>query len=214
MIERVTLKSQAYNYLKERITKGDLKAGELYTEQGMAQVLNISRTPVREAVLQLAHEDFVYIKPNKGFIVKEYTQKEIEDYFQVRMAVEGFCGMYSVKLKDTKIWNELVKELEKYILEEREMLSGPADVEEFMANDLKFHMAIVSFSQNKQMMKIMEDMRGRIDRVGKASLGIEGRMYNSYCEHRNIFEAIKSGSKDGIYNAIDLHFKSCVEIMK
>ena len=213
MIERVTLKMQTYNYLKERIISGEIKPGELYTEQGFAQALNISRTPVREAVLQLAHEDFVTIRPNKGFVVREYTPEEIEQYLQVRTAIEGFCGMYAADMAGSDKWEKLIKELEGYLSDEYKMTTSAASPKDFMENDTKFHMAIVSFSGNEQMLKIMTDMRSRIDRVGVKSLGMDGRMYNTYREHKELVKAIKGGNRAEVYKAIEFHFDTCRALM-
>ncbi len=204
---------QAYNYLKKQIIDGELKHDEVYTEQGFAELLNISRTPVREAVLQLAHEDFVAIKPNKGFVVREYTEKEIDEYIQVRTAIEGFCGMYAGDTAGSPEWNTLIKNLEAAIAQENEMTQKGTTSEEFMKMDFNFHLMIVKYSQNSQMLSIFKDMRNRVDRIGVKTFSSGGSILNAYHEHLEIYEAIKSGKRGDIYRAIESHFDKYRDIL-
>ena len=213
MIERITLKMQAYNYLKKQIIDGKLKADEIYTEQGFAEMLNMSRTPVREAVLQLAHEDFVTIKPNKGFMVREYSGKDIDEYLQVRLAIEGFCGMYAVDTSGSRKWRELVQTLESYLDQEKQLIERSTTSQEFMKWDFNFHLAIVSYVNNSQMLNIFNDMRNRIDRIGVKTFSISGTITNAYKEHMEIYEAIKSGTRNDIYMALEAHLDKYREVL-
>lgn len=77
-LQRISLKAQVYEYLKQAIINGDLKIGEIYSEQYFADKLSISRTPVREAILQLQHENMVEVKANRGIIVKPLLLDEIK----------------------------------------------------------------------------------------------------------------------------------------
>ncbi len=214
MIERISLKMQAYNYLREQIVEGMLSTSELYTELGFAEKLNISRTPVREAVLQLEQEGFVAIRPNKGFVIRSYTENEIRDYLQVRKAIEGFCATETVKSKDSEKWLEMIKDLEKHINEEKQLLNEKADVSVFIKNDTDFHLVIVGYCGNVQMKNIMNDMKNRINRIGTESLKIEGRKQETLNEHKEIVRAIKSGNKQRIYNAYNHHFDMCMKAIE
>ena len=213
LIERVTLKMQAYSYLKKQITDGILKPDEIYTEQGFAEMLNISRTPVREAVLQLAHEDFVSIKPNKGFMVREYSEREIEEYLQVRNAIEGFCGMYAADTAGSEKWEKLIETLEGYLKRLHEMMQREITPQEFMETDLLFHIAIVSYSGNSQMLSIIKDMRYRMDRIGLRAYSEGGTFTNAYSEHVKIVEAIKAGKRNDVYRAIEVHLDKYREVL-
>ena len=213
MIERITLKMQAYNYLKKQIIDGKLKADEIYTEQGFAEMLNISRTPVREAVLQLAHEDFVTIKPNKGFVLREYSVRDIDEYLQIRTAIEGFCGMYAVDTAGSQQWKDLVETLETYLKQEEDMIEKDVTSQEFMKKDFDFHLAIVGYNNNRQMLNIFNDMRNRIDRIGVKTFSIGGTITNAYKEHTEIYKAIKHGTRNDIYMAIEAHLDKYREVL-
>ena len=78
----------AYDYIKEKIISGEYPPMSDLSEDKLQKELNISRTPVREAILRLEKEDFVYVYPRKGTIITDVTQDLIEDIYQVRRLIE------------------------------------------------------------------------------------------------------------------------------
>ena len=101
-LQRISLKAQVYEYLKQAIINGDLKVGEIYSEQYFADKLSISRTPVREAILQLQHENMVEVKANRGIIVKPLLLDEIKKIIETRLAIEGYSSSILAKNLTTK----------------------------------------------------------------------------------------------------------------
>ena len=101
-LQRISLKAQVYEYLKQAIINGDLKVGEIYSEQYFADKLSISRTPVREAILQLQHENMVEVKANRGIIVKPLLLDEIKKIIETRLAIEGYSYYILAKNLTTK----------------------------------------------------------------------------------------------------------------
>ena len=85
MIKRITLKHQAYDYLYHAVLKGEILPTQVYSEQYFADLMGISRTPVREAVMQLSQEGFLQVYPNKGFSVKKVKAEEVEELFGYRV---------------------------------------------------------------------------------------------------------------------------------
>ena len=72
----------AYDYIKEKIISGEYPPMSDLSEDKLQKELNISRTPVREAILRLEKEDFVYVYPRKGTIITDVTQDLIDDIYQ------------------------------------------------------------------------------------------------------------------------------------
>lgn len=212
MIKRLTLKAQAYNYLKNEILEGRIATGAIYSEQKFADDLSISRTPVRDAILQLAHEGFVKIHPNKGISVKELTPDDVKQIFQVRSAIECYCGMYAAEHINTEEGHQLIKDLEAHLKTQKDLIDTDSDCRRFMTDDTAFHMSITYFSKNEQIIDIMRNLRGKIDRVGAISLAQKNRLPNTLREHTKIVEAIKSGDAAKVYSAITYHFKCCQDI--
>lgn len=212
-INKKSLKVQAYNYLKDCIIRGKFEYDKIYTEVNIAKELGISRTPIREAVLQLAHDDFVELKPNKGFVVKSYSIEELRDYLDLRKAIEGFCGIYTIKTKDTERWQLLIGKLEENLNSMEHELEGAHDPVEFMKIDSEFHFTLIDYVGNIQMTRIMRDLRDKIDRIGIESEQLANRCEETLAEHKAIVKVIKDGDKDAIVNAYGYHFEKCFEAM-
>ena len=78
----------AYETIKDGILSGKLAVGKRYNELGLARELGISRTPIREALLKLAAENFVVFHPRKGVSINYFSKKDIEDLFELRQVIE------------------------------------------------------------------------------------------------------------------------------
>lgn len=113
------LRKQVYNVLREAILKGELMIGEKITEMEIADELNVSRTPVREAFRMLEQEELINIIPQQGvFIAGIETKKEIDDIFQLRTELEGLAAFLAAKKineEQKTLLKEYTKELENCI---------------------------------------------------------------------------------------------------
>ena len=123
-LQRISLKAQVYEYLKQAIINGDLKVGEIYSEQYFADKLSISRTPVREAILQLQHENMVEVKANRGIIVKPLLLDEIKKIIETRLAIEGYSSSILAKNLTTKEGKNLIYLLEDNLSKQQEILTS------------------------------------------------------------------------------------------
>ena len=87
------LAEKAYEFMLEKIKRGEFSADEYYSETRLAQDLGISRTPMRDALMRLSQDRYIDIIPNKGFRLHQMSREDIQNTFQVRAAIEGFCSM-------------------------------------------------------------------------------------------------------------------------
>lgn len=107
-----TLKERVYDYIVSSIHAGKLKAGEKINENIICEALNISRTPVREALIVLSSEGVLEAVPRKGFVIKPLTEKEAEELYAVIGALDGLAA----KLACGKLEEETLSEMEFYTL--------------------------------------------------------------------------------------------------
>ena len=184
-ISKITLKDQAHDYIKNAIVSKELEQDKIYSVPELSSMLNISRTPVREAMLQLEQEGFVTILPNKGMKIKAFDKRTVMDIYQSRMAIEGFCSYY---LAD-HVQNEEVQKIINFLeMLHEENLKG-YNAGSSVNNDFLFHQKIIEFSGNERFVETNENMRlymnlftGKLNRWDKANL-----------EHAQILNAIKNG---------------------
>ena len=91
-MEFLSLKDHVYNFIAEQIRLGKLNSNEKVNEQDICQQLNISRTPVREALIQLAADGFLDSAPRRGFRVKPLTKKESEDIYRILAPLDALAA--------------------------------------------------------------------------------------------------------------------------
>ena len=83
-----SLAKMAHEAIRQSILSGQWKIGELYNEKAIAADLGISRTPVREALLELASQDLIIFLPRRGLMVNRFTRRDVDEIFEVRKAIE------------------------------------------------------------------------------------------------------------------------------
>lgn len=107
----LSLKDHVYNYIAEEINKGSLKPEEKINEQRISDLLNISRTPVREALIQLSSEGFLENVPRKGFLIRPLSEKEAGEIYLILGALDGLA----VSLACSRITEKEVRDMKFYI---------------------------------------------------------------------------------------------------
>ncbi|MEY8445763.1 GntR family transcriptional regulator [Enterococcus ratti] len=82
-------KLKVYNFISEQLTTGNLKRSDRLTEQYLVDHLGLSRTPIREALLQLTADDIIEREPRKGFKLKTYTKRDVEEVYELIGVLDG-----------------------------------------------------------------------------------------------------------------------------
>lgn len=214
MIQRISLKEQVYQYVKKAIINGELKTGEIYSEQMFATRLNISRTPVREAVLQLKHENMLEIYNNRGIMVKPLLFGEIKKIIQARAAIEGYSVRYLTRHVNTAAAQEVMIALGACLELARNAMEKGQNLYDFMQADMDFHGLIVQFTENEYFINSIQMLRSRIEKATVNSLKQGDRMSAAICEHGQLFDLIQSGDEVKACASFERHMDNTVEIMR
>ena len=201
ILQRITLKEQVYAYLKKAIINEELKRGEIFSEQSVANDLNISRTPLREAILQLQQEKLLDIYPSRGFMIRPMSLEELKKILQVRVAIEGFSAMHLARNIQRADAQQVLAQLEDYLHFEESVLSNPEKSYEFMDSDVSFHLHIINYTNNEYFVSTIETLRSRVERAINKTLQVRGRMGHGLKEHQAIFDCIKKGDEYGAFLA-------------
>lgn len=193
-----TLKDAAYQQIRDRILSGELKKGTLYSARHFADLLGVSRTPVREALLRLTNENFLVCHNVQGFTLREFTQREIQDVFETRQLIEchiaaGVAGRLTDQQRD---------ELEAHLARMRERADDPAG---FLEADKRFHLVLIESYGNRHFADILADIRSQIALFGLEALGHSGRTEEVLAEHRRILDALRNESPSEAEEAMRDH---------
>lgn len=183
-----TIRDQVYQLLKEEICEGVYEPGHWLQEKELAQRLRVSRSPVREALLQLSRDGLVQNIPNKGVFVREFSIRDIEDVFDLRIMMESFAILHTGP--------ELRPEEKERLLELLAAIERPhtaGDRKAYIAADILFHHYLIELCGNQFLLKAYSDIYSMIKQFCIYSLIDLARFNNSMNEHRQIVHALVTG---------------------
>ena len=149
-----TLSERVFEHLKADILAGALKPGDRLLYEKIAEQLNVSLTPVKEALLMLEQEGLVKTVPRKGAYVAQLTHRDIVEYTQIRLALEGLAVEIAC---ESKIDEDDLDTLRR-INQELENATKEQDARECMKKDIQFHSTLVDLSDNKRLSDLMNQL--------------------------------------------------------
>ena len=182
-----SLAKMAYEAIRQSILSGQWKLGELYNEKAIAVDLGISRTPVREALLELASQDLIIFLPRRGLMVNRFTRRDVDEIFELRKAIE-LAAVEKITITSPPF--DLF-DIEESLLKQRRA-AKEKDYLAFMEADRMFHTSFSELTNNRRLIAILENLRDMIHVMGAKALALEGRALEVIKEHQTIFEAVKN----------------------
>lgn len=172
--------------LREAILNGHFEPGEKVDQDRIAAELNVSRTPVREALKVLETEGFVEILPYRGAFIPTICRKDIHEVFEVRWVIEPEIIRQAVPILPDKVLQHF-----NNILSETGFSLAPGGDRRFYQIDQEFHGTIATYCQNKLFKEILDKINNRIVRVRRFALRQPGNhLDNSQEEHVAILFAM------------------------
>ena len=187
MERTIVYKEKVFEELKRAIISRTYQPGEILNERKLASEMDVSRTPVREAIQLLANEGWVKVIPWKGAVVQSVTLQDIEESMQLRMAIEPVV----IDLVIYKIGEKEIGYLEK-LFEEQVTLAQSGDAEKFILLDQEFHLFLAELTGNQRLCQIMRQLRDIHLRIGVEAMQQSHRFPEIIEEHGNILECLKT----------------------
>lgn len=187
------LMNTAYMKLRERIVGGELMPGTLLSENELAEELQMSRTPVRNAITHLESEGFVVALKNRGVLVKEISGKEMLDMYEAMMSLL----VYAIDVKNERGNNIDMAKLQE-CLEQQFEAELANDYYKYIQNTLLFNRVIVSSINNQAMIAIMDTY---VDKIAMASyinfkLTPHIKHYSANQLNKSIYDALLAGQDE------------------
>lgn len=201
-----TIKEQVYNVIKDNILNGYFKPGEKLQENKIAEELNVSRSPVREAIKELIGEGLLESIPNKSITVKKLSNKDIIDIFEFRSMIEK----YAINKTISNLTEEKVKRLDE-LIEELEESYNANDFHEYCQVDVSIHNEIIFMSGNMVVYNAIKNIFSLMQPFRIISLHSQKRFKESFLEHKEILEGIKEKDFERSWKANSNHLKLAKE---
>ncbi|MDO8185104.1 GntR family transcriptional regulator [Conexibacter sp. JD483] len=191
----MTAASRAYDHVKQRLLSGDYADGELLSEGAIADELGVSRTPVREALLQLQAEHLLTLYPKRGALVTPMSPRAVADLFEVRELVER----HTLRLAEPEV---AVPQLEAVLTRQRELLAAD-DRAGFVAADRDFHRAWVAAAGNAILLDLYDGLRDRQHRLVAGTVAADATRASAIVgEHLRIVIALRAGDHSAAERAL------------
>lgn len=203
----VSLADQVFEKLENDIITGVYARGEILTELKLVEQLEVSRTPIREALRRLEQERLIQ-DSGKGSVVLGITLEDLIDIMNIRQRIEGLAAFYATK----NLTPEGVEEL-KQISELQDFYYEKMDLERLRQMDDRFHDAIYELSQRSVIRDTLTPLHRKTMRYRKNSIGDPSRLESSVKEHKQILNAIISGEAELASELITQHIEKARENM-
>ncbi len=203
-----SLKDQVYEYLREQMHRGEILPGSVINMDETAKKLGVSKTPLRDALLQLEMEDFVSILPRRGVVVNVLTLQDIKNYYEIIGSLESTALL----LASRKIKNADIKTMEK-LIEGMKKAIDDNNFDLYYEKNLKFHEVFLNLCGNEKLIKTVNNLKKRLyDFPRQEGFVKEWEETSNNKEHREIFNLIKEGEyQDAALYIRDVHWSFRVQ---
>ena len=183
-----TLSNRVYLSLKDAILTLAYKPGQILRKQQVCDALNVSRSPVSEAIARLAGEGLVTIMPQAGTYVARFSMDEIRESAFMREALE----LAAIEHLAPVISADQLLQLKRN-LRVQEALVEDGDIAGFYEMDAEMHQLLMRFTGFRRLAKMAETVWLQVSRARRLILPEPGRVKDTPAEHRRIIEALEAG---------------------
>jgi DNA-binding GntR family transcriptional regulator len=198
----VPIRQRVYDFLRNEILSNRIAGGERLVEGRLARQINVSRTPIREALHILEMEGLVESAPRVGYRVKKLRWKDVEELCEIRAVNEVLAARWAIK----RITPQEIAAMKANIdAAEAEIQGGQP--ERFVERDAEFHEMLVKASGSERLLELCQMLRRHMLRYRIESLYVSENGLRAVSGHRRILECLEKKDPIGIEAAIRDHLE-------
>jgi DNA-binding GntR family transcriptional regulator len=202
-----SLKEQVYDYLRQQFQQHLLQPGAAIDMNATARKLGISKTPLRDALIQLEMEGFVTISPRRGIFVKPLPLEEIREFYQVIGALESAALLSAFE----RLGASGVRKMERLNRQMQKAIDRN-DFDAFYARNLQFHDAFIATSGNKTLARFVNNLKKRLYDFPRQQRWIKEWEQSSIGEHQEIVDFLAAGDpRSAALFLRDVHWSFAVQ---
>jgi len=207
ILNAVSLKEQVYDYLRYQMKKGKIRPGSVINMDATSKKLGVSKTPLRDALIQLEMEGFVKILPRRGVIVNALTIEDIKDYYQILGALENTAIISAssyIKEADVKKMEKLNESMKSALKRD--------DFNSYYERNLRFHDVYISLSGNGVLKKTVDVLKKRLYDFPRKAGYIREWEEASVLEHQRLIDLLAGKNfKEAADFIRDVHWSFSVQ---
>ncbi|WP_420641535.1 GntR family transcriptional regulator [Candidatus Leptofilum sp.] len=197
---QLSLSQQAYLSIKQQIVSLRLPPGSVINEAELREELNLSRTPIREALQRLAQEKLILIVPRRGMFVTEISITDLQKLFEARLALEPFVARLAAQRGTVQHWSKMDDVLATAPPHDEE-----ADNEKLIAIDEACHQIVYEAAANQFLCDTLRTLYALSLRLWYFSLNQIGNMQDAVLEHQLILDALRLKDEDEAARLMETH---------
>lgn len=199
---------QIYNFLRKHITEMTIKPGTLLSENLLSEHFNVSRQPVREALMRLSYEGLLSVMPQRGSIVEKISIADIEQTVFVRLAIEKECVLMFPKLSQEAQEFHLAQLAENLEQQRNVFVNADEDADiksVYLRLDDAFHEKLCAISKGPVAWATIQSLQGQIDRIRYLTFDNINPPDVVTSEHEQIYEYLKNHRLDECISILTKH---------
>jgi DNA-binding GntR family transcriptional regulator len=175
----------AYDYIKTQILNLEIRPGDQIDIESFAEMMGVSRTPIREAFLRLASDGLLEVRPRVGYFVVDITEEDIRELFEVREIIESRAARRAAESLTDDELDELVQ-----MVEELKRSVENEDFDTYLENEINFHEFLQRHMGNRRLTEIMESLNDLTYRERVISLHTTETFEQTIIEHERVVKAL------------------------
>lgn len=214
MYQFLSLKDHVYQYIAEQISRGELIPGEKINENEICRELNISRTPVREALIQLSSEGVLENVPRKGFIIKQMKEAEARQLYEVIGVLDGLAA----QLACPRLTQKHLKDMAFYI-DSMDLAIRSGNYEMYYKQQEIFHNLYLQECGNEVLIRTLSQLKNKfVSKTYDLSTDNDDKevLRTTNDEHRVILDLFHKKDSSGLLNYLQqIHWNpelACTEV--
>lgn len=205
---RTTLTEQVLVQLRTAIVSGEIRPGTRYSASELGQRFGVSRTPVREALLELERDGLVRIDKNRGVSVVATSLDDVVECFQVRLLLEVPAAARAAGRADPA--SVAAVEMRFARMEEA---AERGDVEDLLRADRDFHLELLAAAENARLVKVLQELRNLVLTTGVATVPGSRTCQELVNDHRDVLQALRERDASGAARSMYRHIVNTATIV-
>ncbi|WP_166791380.1 GntR family transcriptional regulator [Cryobacterium sp. Hh7] len=200
LAKRVSLRARVTEALRESLVAGEMQPGRIYSAPNLAEMLGVSATPVREAMIDLAREGLVEPIRNKGYFVVKLRDEDLDDLTALRALIE----VPTIATVATLITSDQIVAL-RPLARQLNSTAISGDLIDFIRTDTTFHLQLLAIAGNRQIVEEVRRLRNLSRLYGLGSLAESGELIATAQEHTELLDLLEEHDVQGSQDLMNRH---------
>ena len=207
----ISIADQIFEQLEKDILSGKYQRGEVLSELRLSKEMNVSRTPIREALLRLAQENILQ-ETGRGMVVIGITNDDMLDMYDIRLHLEGEAARRAaVSITEEQLAQlQELTELQRFYINKQ----GNSSSEHTKNLDSQFHEVLYAASGSKSYTEVLVRLHKKMSKFRMASVSKQSRALQSNDEHMEICRAMALHDPDAAEEAVLKHVRNAMDRME